>query len=341
MESEPKRMKTGHERRRICTHSGAFHADEALAIYMLTRHTKDYKGAEIVRSRDKEVWETCDALVDVGGEYIPEKHRFDHHQKGFEHTFEGFETKLSSAGLVYKHFGKEIIRSVLVDVELSEGTVDLFWRRLYLNFIEGVDGVDNGIDRYPRDIKPKYKNSSSLSGRVAALKPWWNAQRPKIFTTDDDWLMDRFLKAVLLTGEAFESRLLHMGKAWWPARSLVMDAYMERVMGGRVLVLRQFCPWKQHLADIEEEEKVGELVLYAIFPDSTGGWRIQGVPESPDSFVCRKYLPLPWRALRAEELDKLIPIAGSVFVHASGFIGGHTTFEGAMSMAKAAVEAKE
>jgi uncharacterized UPF0160 family protein len=44
-----------------------------------------------------------EAVLDVGGVYDPSRHRYDHHQKGFNEVFgHGFNTKLSSAGLVYK-----------------------------------------------------------------------------------------------------------------------------------------------------------------------------------------------------------------------------------------------
>jgi hypothetical protein len=48
-----------------------------------------------------------DIVVDVGGEYDPARHRYDHHQRGFTEVFDaGSEAfgkiKLSSAGLVYK-----------------------------------------------------------------------------------------------------------------------------------------------------------------------------------------------------------------------------------------------
>jgi len=55
------------------------------------------------RSRDPAILETCDIVVDVGGVYDDSKQRFDHHQRGFTEVFgHGFDTKLSSAGLVYK-----------------------------------------------------------------------------------------------------------------------------------------------------------------------------------------------------------------------------------------------
>lgn len=52
-----------------------------------------------------QVLEGLDAVLDVGGVYDPNHDRYDHHQKGFEEVFgHGFNTKLSSAGLVYKVF---------------------------------------------------------------------------------------------------------------------------------------------------------------------------------------------------------------------------------------------
>ena len=51
----------------------------------------------------RQVLDSLDAVIDVGGTYDPSTDRFDHHQKGFSHAFgHGFTTKLSSAGLVYK-----------------------------------------------------------------------------------------------------------------------------------------------------------------------------------------------------------------------------------------------
>lgn len=50
---------------------------------------------------------------------------------------------------------------------------------------------------------------------------------------------------------------------------------------------------------------------------------------------CRLPLPEAWRGLRDEALDQVSGIPGCIFVHASGFIGGHHTREGALSMARA------
>jgi uncharacterized UPF0160 family protein len=116
-----KRFKTGSDQLVIGTHNGTFHCDEALAVFLL-RQTPKYKDAsasqllladldtsaersieDLVRTRDPPKLDECDIVVDVGAVYDPVKLRFDHHQRGFTETFgHGFETKLSSAGLIYK-----------------------------------------------------------------------------------------------------------------------------------------------------------------------------------------------------------------------------------------------
>lgn len=63
----------------IGTHDGKFHADEALACSLLLM-TDAFKGASVNRSRDPEILDKMDIVVDVGGVYDPIKHRYDHHQ---------------------------------------------------------------------------------------------------------------------------------------------------------------------------------------------------------------------------------------------------------------------
>lgn len=56
-------------------------------------------------------------------------------------------TKLSSAGLVYLHFGHRVIAEVTAS-EPQNRLVDLLYDKMYENFIEEVDGIDNGIDAH-------------------------------------------------------------------------------------------------------------------------------------------------------------------------------------------------
>jgi len=153
--------------------NGTFHCDEALAVFLL-RRTNQYGIADLKRTRDLAVLDTCDIVVDVGAVYDESKQRFDHHQRGFTETFGyGFKTKLSSAGLVYKHFGKEIISNEK-KLQSNDTKVETLWIKLYKEFIEAIDAVDNGISQYPTDIQPLYRNRTDISSRVAALNPAWN-----------------------------------------------------------------------------------------------------------------------------------------------------------------------
>ena len=62
-------------------------------------------------------------------------------------------------------------------------------------------------------------------------------------------------------------------------------------------------------------------------------YRVQAV-SVPNSFESRKPLPAAWRGVRDDALSELSGIPGCVFVHASGFIGGNATYEGALAMAR-------
>ncbi|KJA29213.1 hypothetical protein HYPSUDRAFT_61244 [Hypholoma sublateritium FD-334 SS-4] len=333
---EPKRQKMAKV---IGTHNGTFHCDEALAVFLL-RQTPTYRDASLKRTRDPAVLDTCDIVVDVGAVYDETKLRFDHHQRGFTEVFgHGFATKLSSAGLVYKHFGQEVIahRTLL---PADDAKVSLLWLKMYSEFIEAIDGIDNGVSQYPADIAPKYRSRTDLSSRVGALNPWWNQP------TDAQTVDAQFEKASALTGAEFLGKLDYYAQAWLPARDLLVASIAASKAGvdpsGKIILFEQFLPWKTHLFELEADEAVAAVApnqaVYVVYPDEMGGnWRVQAVPLSPESFESRKALPEAWRGLRDEELSKASGIEGGIFIHASGFIGGNKTKEGALKIAQAAL----
>lgn len=127
------------------THDGSFHCDEALALAMLTL-LPEYQKATILRSRNPELLAACRVVVDVGAVYDPDNHRYDHHQKEFTGTFDDKHSiKLSSAGLVYKHFGRRIVQSILsasaLDKAYDETLVEICFQKIYNNFIQHIDGI--------------------------------------------------------------------------------------------------------------------------------------------------------------------------------------------------------
>ena len=318
----------------IGTHDGSFHCDEALAVSML-KLLPAYADATVVRTRNPELLNQCGIVVDVGAVYDHTTNRYDHHQREFTGVLDGYGTKLSSAGLVYKHFGKDIIRTILGGKDVDEKFVDICFHKLYKGFMEHIDAIDNGVSI--ADGPLKYHVSTSLSSRVGGLNPNWNEeQTPEIFNA-------KFVEAMTLTCTEFVTATKALADNWWPAREIVqtaMDSRFDVHPSGSIIVLSQACPWKDHLFELPDE---GKPVLYALFQDTGGSWRIQAVPQDPTSFICRKKLPDDWCGVRDSNLDAKLAAAGfaqdgAIFVHAGGFIGGHKLKEGALYMASKALE---
>lgn len=138
-----------------------------------------------------------------------------------------------------------------------------------------------------------------------------------------------------------------MSLAWLPARELVvaaLDGAAAVDESGEVIELATPCPWKEHLLQLEKERDIAGKVKFVVFEDVRAkNWRVQAVPTAIGGFGNR--VDLPCKGLRDAALDEasalLDPPAppGGVFVHVSGFIGGHATREGALCLARAGLKA--
>jgi uncharacterized UPF0160 family protein len=329
---EPPTKKQALSTMKIGTHSGTFHCDEVLACFML-KLLPEYKDAEIVRTRDQKLLDTCDIVVDVGGVYDPSKHLYDHHQQTFTGTMKSLKAgkpwtiKLSSAGLVYLHFGERAL-SELMGASPQDKLVQVIYDKVYEKFIQEVDAIDNGVPQY--EGEPRYGISTNLSSRVGHLNPPWNDNK-----MNEE---EQFVKALSLVGGEFKERVMFYSQVWWPGRQLVVTAINNRHQvdpSGEIVAFDDgFCPWKEHLFMIEKELQLKPNIKFAIFPDTKGDWRVQGVPVAPDSFVLRVPLLAEWGGLRDDALSKVNGLPGSIFVHTTGFIGGHKEREGALQMAR-------
>jgi uncharacterized UPF0160 family protein len=325
----------------IGTHDGSFHCDEVFAISML-KCLPEYADATVVRTRNPEVLAQCNIVVDVGATYDPATHRYDHHQREFTGTMPDFNTKLSSAGLVYKHFGSAVLSSIVGHhVPIPDPThhrlVNIMLDKVYKGFVEHIDAIDNGIA--VSDGPLKYNVSTTLSSRVGHLLPAWNE------TSTKEHMNEQFREALRMVSAEFVGCVDNMASVWWPARSIVEQAVTARRSvhpSQRIMVLSQQCPWKDHIFDIEEVDSVNGIsvpTLYVIFEDVAGSsWRVQCVPESPTSFTNRRSILPAFMGLRDETLSEGCKIPDCIFVHASGFIGGNKTKEGALQMAIKSLE---
>ncbi|KAI9706283.1 MAG: hypothetical protein M1820_004858 [Bogoriella megaspora] len=335
----------------IGTHNGHFHADEALAVYLL-RTLPTYKDSPLVRTRDPVKLDQCHTVVDVHGKYDTNANLFDHHQREFATTFPDHNTKLSSAGLVYMHFGKDII-SQITGLERDSDDTDILFNKLYDCFVEAFDANDNGVSPYDPNALLKAgveKRFEDGGYTLASVVNRYNfhfeddeGKSPEQLQIEED---GRFVQASKFVGEQFKAELLDKFRAWLPARKIVEQAFVERKQyddQGRILVLPEGMPWADHMYQLEKAsgEPEESKVLYVLFPESKdkdSKWRIRAVSVEGAGFTNRKDLPDPWKGVRDQELDNISGIPGCVFVHAAGFIGGNKTFEGVLRMAQKALE---
>jgi uncharacterized UPF0160 family protein len=316
----------------IATHSGTFHCDEVVAVSMLKMLVNN--NYNLTRSRDQTKLDASDIVVDVGGVFDPATCRFDHHQRGFEEYFTDAYTtksKLSSAGLIYKYFGRQLLKETF---NCPERFVDRVYAKIYDNFILSIDAIDNGVNIAD---EPRYSIKTDLASRVSRLNPSWL----------EDGVVDeneRFLQAVEIATEEINAQVKGLVELWLPARRIVEDAIDARFdfhPSGRIISLPQFCPWIEHLFDIEEESasglgkrKLEAEIIYCIFGDQTGQYRVRAVPKHRGSFENRLSLPENLRGLRDDEVSEIAGIPYLIFVHHSGFIAGAKTAEAAKKLAE-------
>ena len=252
------------------------------------------------------------------------------------------------------HFGKPIIaqRTLLPE---SSSEVSLIYEKLYTEFVEALDANDNGISVYdPKDtasIKKRFNDSGVTIGSIVndlnsdfdddPIKPPRDVSSSRTLDEIQDEEDARFLEASKLMGTTFLRKLTYYCKAWLPARNIVQTAYNLRHQcnpSGQIMAFDNGgVPWKDHLYSLESVSPDAKKVLYVLYPEGPhegAKWRVQCVSETKDSFVSRRPLKEEWRGVRDEELATKAGIKGCVFVHASGFIGGNQTKEGALEMAR-------
>ena len=83
--------------------------------------------------------------------------------------------RLSSAGLIYAHFGFDIVKEILSSEKYIYSPSDLekIYMAVYDGFIEEIDAIDNGVPMYAEGT-PRYCINTHLSARVHILNPEWN-----------------------------------------------------------------------------------------------------------------------------------------------------------------------
>ncbi|GMA58987.1 uncharacterized UPF0160 family protein [Alicyclobacillus sacchari] len=287
---------------KIGTHHGKFHADEVFAVAILRQL---YPDAKVLRSRSPQVLAECDIVVDVNGS------PYDHHTVDKIYRANGLP--FASAGLIWRDFGAEFISRFGVK---DEGSRNIVHTHIDEKLIQAIDAIDNGVD-LDRDTRIK-----GISELVGSFNPPWNA-------ADDE--NEAFERAVRFASVILDNYVRHEISRI-DAVDIVKTAFQTRTEPS-LMVLPRFCPWTETLMELDTQASV----LYVVFPDKTGQYRLQVVPKGPRSFEARKPLPSAWAGKEGPALAKVCGTADATFCHPARFIAGAHTMEGILHMAKQAI----
>jgi uncharacterized UPF0160 family protein len=249
--------------KRIAVHDQNWHADDCLSVYFLLQ-TPEFRGAEVVRTRQSSVLATCDAVCDAGGVYDHSSRRYDHHQSDFHEVFPGFMIRLSSCGTIFHHFGDVILRSILekngrVGPEI-DAHIDFLKETMYREFILEIDASDNGLTQFPDlpddEKAPPYMVHTGISQRIA-MKNSFDPEQPE----------GNFEDASKMIGEEFERKVLRVFECDVPAVALLEAAVAEREQfGGHVVAFDVACPAGQHIEWAERKFHCEGAIFFYVMP---------------------------------------------------------------------------
>ncbi len=302
---------------RIITHSGTFHSDEAFAIatlkiFLKKKYEKNFfkPKFEIIRTRDLSLIQEGDYVLDVGGDYNPEKLIFDHHQIGGAGEREN-GISYAAFGLVWKEFGEKICGSS----EIS--------RIIDKKLVQFLDAIDVGEDLY--DLKNPKVTPYLFCDFVSTYNflSEYNGNNPQ----------QNFLKMVGLAEDVL-LREIERAVIQEKQRKKILEIY-NRTEDKRLIVFDK--SYDDFVIDITLN-KFSEP-LFIINPNSEGGgWKLKAIRISADSFENKKDLPLEWAGKRDEELQKITGVSDAIFCHNKRFIAVADSKEGTVKLAKLALD---
>ncbi len=283
--------------KKIVTHNSSFHADDVFAVATLQIYLDNISEKyTVIRSRDEDIINSGDYVVDVGHVYDEDENRFDHHQESFK-EFGYLKIPYSSFGLVWKHFGKEITENKHV------------WEKIRNEFVTIIDANDNGL----LTSLPAIENLQPLSPEefIFSFRPFYNER------TEEN-LYKGFLKAVEFA-KGYLQRKIQEEKNRESLRDefeLVFKSKKNyfKTDSVKALVLPKPLPWKDFLSLDEEND-----IDFVVHERENGHWMAVGVPVSKNSMKV-KIKKNSWAGLRDDELSKKIGVPDMVFYHKTGYI---------------------
>ena len=294
---------------KIGTHDGSFHTDDVLAVAILSRIFEHH---QIIRTRDYDLLELMDIVVDVGEVYDHDRRRYDHHMRVIPsengHSF-------SSAGLIWKHYAHNYLSKIGIptSVCINDRTYELInplVTTITNKWIKMIDLVDNG----------EVSGPTIISEVISSLRPLFGERTPR--NCDK-----QFMKAVKTLQEIFERSCFHH------AEGLIRQYKYEEgektfLLDGYVFYSEEPLPYYERIHDSTAHFSIhptfeyvnSEDIRYLINPVRTGYMQKFKTPI-PDMLL----------GMREEEILKRSGCKNIIYVHHTGFVASALTKEDAIS----------
>ena len=319
----------------IVTHCDTFHCDEVTACAMLKYI---FGSINVTRTRDPaeiiKLNELGAIVVDVGKVLNPENRQFDHNQEKCVDTYnEHWTIPLSSCGLIFKHYGENIIQKKIGEIGksivLDDNQVRKIKNKLYSMFIANIDANDTGVPYIKKNLDCdsvcNYRYQVTFGDIISKMN------HKRVF--DHETQYQRFMDAVGVAQEVF---------------NLYLTRFVQNELEFAKELL-QFEPIFNSPRDcleiliIDKNFKIRELlfkmdpkqtVKYIIAPRGKNGWQIWTVNKPGKRFDI--LAPI------VSEADAKVVLGDRasdlVFVHANQFIAGFKTQSAAVCVAKHSLE---
>lgn len=294
--------------KRVVTHSSRFHADDVFAVATLSLI---FNGEiEIVRSREKEVIDSGDIVVDVGSVYNPSKQRFDHHQSTFyEKRSNGIP--YASFGLVWREYGEKLCGSQDVRDEIDK------------KLVQPIDAADNGVSTFETTFDGVYPYL--VHSILLMYMPSWKEEKS---------IDEAFLESVKLAEKILSREIVRMQHAL-EARNLINDIYSASE-NKKIIVFRKEDKFGDE--DIQHSLKDKKEVLFFVrYRDTDDNWSVKAMRDNDSGYENRKCFPSSWAGLSGEELAKVSGVNDAQFCHRGLFLTVAKSKEGAIKMAELAI----
>ncbi len=308
----------------IATHSGKFHADDVWAVAVLDLV---FPGCELIRTRDPARIDAADFAVDVGGIWDPQHGRFDHHQKGFAGARQS-GVIYASAGLVWKEYGARCV-TLLAQTHAghtlaAKEAQDIAYA-IDNDLVQYLDMSDTGAAR-------NAPGGYGLSAVISGFNPnWMDEERAGSATAMEELRQRQFRRAMEFITDVLVNQVKYRVGSLLAVEQV---RQAERLEDGRLLLLKNGAlPW----AAVVRNEM--PQVLFVISYDRTEQrYMLHTVPATTDTFEARRDLPATWAGLRGAELAAVTGVPDAVFCHNGLFIAAAVSFEGALTMARQALQ---